>query len=266
MKFIYSKAFAAFAVCLIIVALFLFLQVKGFFGPIRSVFLAVPRPFIALGRGVAVPAKNLVVTIFTLKRIAQENSQLNARVIDLEQNTVLLNQYKLENDSLKKELGFLKNTSFQLQPCSVLAVDPQQLTATMVIACGQGQGLQEGQAVIAQGFLVGKLVAVGSSTSTVLLITHTKSSVDARISKNSVEALVRGSSGAGLILDLVPPDTQLQPGDLIVTAGISTIIPRNILIGEVGQVLSQQSDLFKRASIISPIRFQDLQFVFVVKQ
>ncbi len=265
MKFIYTKTFAALAGCLAVVAIFLFLQARGWLGPIKTLLLAAPRPFITLGRNIAVPIKNTVSTIFTLKQIARENAALTAKVMQLQQDTVLMNQYKLENEALRQELGFVHSTALTLEPCSVLAVDPQQLTATMVMDCGQDRGIQEGQAVIAQGHLVGKVVAVGRSSSTVVLITHTKSSVDVRLSKTSTEAIVRGSSGAGLVLDLVPPDTELAPGDLIVTAGINTLIPKNILVGEVGQVLSQPSDLFKRASVVSPVRFQNLQFVFVVK-
>ncbi len=265
MKFIYTKAFAIFTGCLIIVVIFLFLQARGLLDPIKLLLLRIPRPFITLGRNIASPVKNAVSTIYTLKHIAQENVALTAKVIALQQDTVLMNQYKLENEALRNELGFVHSTALQLESCSVLAIDPQQLTGTMVLDCGEDRGIAEGQAVISQGYLVGKVVAVGRSTSTILLIIHTKSSVDVRLSKTSTEAIVRGSSGAGLVLDLVPPDAPLASGDLVVTAGINSLIPKNILVGEVGQVLSQSSDLFKRASIVSPIRFQSLQFVFVVK-
>jgi cell shape-determining protein MreC len=52
----------------------------------------------------------------------------------------------------------------------------------------------------------------------------------------------------------------------VVTAGINPEIPKNILIGRVSQVLSSGNDLFKRAALVSPIDFNNLQFVFVVKQ
>lgn len=265
MRFIYTKTFAALVSCLVVVVIFLFLQARGLLGPIKSILLGAPRPLILLGRNIAVPIKNAVSTIFTLKQITRDNAALNAKVAQLQQDTVLMNQYKQDNEALRKELNFAHTTALNLEPCSVLAIDPQQLTATMVLDCGQDRGIQEGQAVISQGYLVGKVVAVGRSTSTIVLITHTKSSVDVRLSKTATEAIVRGSSGAGLVLDLVPPDTPLAPGDLVATAGINNLIPKNILVGEVGQVLSQPSDLFKRASVTSPIRFQNLQFVFVVK-
>jgi rod shape-determining protein MreC len=252
--------------CLVIVVIILFLQVRGLIGPIRTVFLLAPKPVIVGARSVARPVGDFFNTILTLRRITGENSELLAKVAQLEQDNVLLNEYRLENDALKNELGFVHKSPYHLQPCSVLAVDPQQLTATMVIDCGQGQGLQVGQAVISQNYLVGKVIAVGNSTSTVLLITHTRSSVDARVSKNATEAIVRGSSGAGLVLDQVPQDTDLQKGDLIVTAGINSLVPKNILIGAVGEILSKPSDLFKQSSVTSPINFQSLQFVFIVSR
>jgi len=51
-----------------------------------------------------------------------------------------------------------------------------------------------------------------------------------------------------------------------VSAGINSQIPKNILIGEVSDVLSTSNDLFKKAALTSPIDFNNLEFVFVVKE
>jgi rod shape-determining protein MreC len=143
---------------------------------------------------------------------------------------------------------------------------PAELSDAIVLACGSEEEVKEGQAVLSEGFLIGKVVFVGSHTSTALLITNAQSAIDARISKNGVEGVVKGSFGSGMILDLVTQTAELTPGDLVVTAGINNRIPKDILIGEVGQIISQPNDLFKKASITSPIRFRSVDFVFVVKQ
>jgi rod shape-determining protein MreC len=122
-----------------------------------------------------------------------------------------------------------------------------------------------GQAVVSQGHLVGKVILANESSSTVLLITNAQSSVDAKLSKSGVEGIVKGSFGSGLFFDLVSQNTEINPGDLIVTAGIDSRVPKNILIGEAGDLLSNNNDLFKKRSVTSPIAFHDLDFVFVVK-
>ncbi|MCL5775333.1 MAG: rod shape-determining protein MreC, partial [Patescibacteria group bacterium] len=134
-----------------------------------------------------------------------------------------------------------------------------------ILNCGSADGVQEGQAVISQGYLVGKITYAGKTTSNALLAVSSKFSTDARLSQTNATALAVGSFGSGLILDQLAQTQNLQKGWQVVTAGINQRIPKNLLIGEVGDMLSSGSDLFKRASVVSPIDFDNLEFVFVVK-
>jgi rod shape-determining protein MreC len=163
-------------------------------------------------------------------------------------------------------LGFVKNTPLSLSACTVLSENPFGQTDALVLNCGANDGVVMGQAVISQGYLVGKIIYAGANSSTALLVTDSNFSTDARISQTNTTALVRGSFGSGLILDQVQQTSDLQKGWLVVTAGISQQIPKNILIGQVSDILSSDNDLFKRATLLSPIDFDNLQFVFVVKE
>jgi cell shape-determining protein MreC len=89
--------------------------------------------------------------------------------------------------------------------------------------------------------------------------------VDASLSRQGISGLLKGSYGSGVILDLLPPDTQTTQGELVVTAGINPVIPKNILIGQVQEVISSPNDLFKKLTIQSPVNFHDLRYVFVVR-
>jgi rod shape-determining protein MreC len=184
----------------------------------------------------------------------------------LQQQVANLNQLRLENEGLKKELGFTQQAGVPLQPCTVLSIDPQELTDTLVLSCGAGTGIQVGQAVVSQGYLVGKILHVGQHTSTALLITNAQSAIDARVSKNNTEGVIKGSFGSGIILDLVSQNAELIKGELVVTAGINSRIARNLVIGEIGEVVSKPNDLFKKVSIVTPVRFHELSYVFVAKQ
>jgi rod shape-determining protein MreC len=265
-RFIYSKIFLAFAGCLVLVVVLLLLQTKGVLQPIEYALLQAPRPVTTAVKSVSEPIRGFFKTLFSIGTIVRENTSLRQRIIALEQQQTNLDKLQLENELLRKEFGFRQTSPYQLQPCTVLSIDPQELSDAIVLACGSEEEVKEGQAVLSEGFLIGKVVFVGSHTSTALLITNAQSAIDARISKNGVEGVVKGSFGSGMILDLVTQTAELTPGDLVVTAGINNRIPKDILIGEVGQIISQPNDLFKKASITSPIRFRSVDFVFVVKQ
>jgi rod shape-determining protein MreC len=266
MRFIYTKAFAIFAACVVGLAFLVFLQTRGWLDPIRTAFLNTPRPAVAVVNGVASPVKNFFTTIYQLNKINNENAQLRNQVILLQQQLVDENEQNLENQALRAELGFVKNTTLPLVSCGVLSENPLGQTDALVLNCGTRQGVDNGQAVISQGYLVGKIIYAGPDSSTALLITDSNFSTDARISQTNSTALVKGSFGSGLILDQVQQTSDLQKGWLVVTAGINAKIPKNILIGQVSDILSSSNDLFKRAALISPIDFDNLQFVFVVKQ
>jgi cell shape-determining protein MreC len=75
---------------------------------------------------------------------------------------------------------------------------------------------------------------------------------------------VKGSFGSGVVLDLIPQNSMINKNDLVVTAGISDKVPKNILIGSIGETISRQSDLFKKAALVTPVKFHDLEFVFAV--
>ena len=266
MRFIYTKTFAIFAACLVVVVILVFMQVKGWLDPVRTAVLEAPRPIVILVEDITLPLKNFFGTIYQLNKITKENYQLRSQVISLQQSLVQENEQSLENEALKKELGFVKSSQFSLAPCTVLSENAFSLDDALVLNCGTDDGVAAGSAVVSQGYLVGKIIYSGKNSSTVLLVTSSQFSTDAKISQNSATAIVSGSFGSGLILDQVPQAVSFQPGWLVVTAGINQQIPKNILIGQIGDTLSSGSDLFKRAALTSPIDFNNLDFVFVVKQ
>lgn len=265
MRFIYSKPFYIFVGLLVVILIGLVLQTRGWLQPIEYAFQQAPRPVVAIVKSVANPFRTFFGTLGSLRAVVHENGELHNKIATLQQQQAIFDKLKQENDLLKQELNFKKQADLQLESCNVLSIDPQELSDAMVLSCGSGQGIKEGQAVLSNGFLIGKIVYVGNYTSTALLISNAQSSIDAKISKNNTEGVVKGSFGSGMVFDLVSQNAEVNPGDLVVTAGINSRIPKDILIGEVGQVLSGQNDLFKKMSVTSPVRFRSVEYVFVVK-
>lgn len=265
MRFIYTKTFLIFAGVLVAVVIALFLQVNGWLGGIQYLFTQAPKPVANLVSTIFRPITTVTSTLSSLRGVVQENNNLKTELTDLRQKQVVLEQLKIENDLLKTELGFKNKSPYALQPCTVLSRDAQNTTDALILSCGSKDGVVAGQPVIGQGYLIAKLVYVGDYTSTAVLITNSQTSVDAKASKNNVEGVLKGSFGSGLIFDLVSQSADVAPGDLVVTAGIDPQIPKNILIGTIGQQLSGPNDLFKKLTLVSPIKAYQLDYVFVVK-
>ncbi len=265
MRFIYTKGFGVFFISLLIVTLMVFMQATGRLGKIKKALLYAPRPVVAIFKNVTLPVKKFFVTIYQLHKIAQENVILQNQVLKLQQDLAGLEQEKRENDTLRAELNFVKNTKQEVLTCNILSQNVFNFTDAITVDCGLEQGVAVGQAVVSRGYLIGKIINAEKGLSTALLLTSSKFLTDAKLSKTGVSGIVSGSFNSGLSIDQLPPDSMLEKGWLVVTAGINEKIPKNILIGEIGEIVSSSNDLFKKATIISPIDFNNLEVVSVLK-
>lgn len=265
MRFIYSRWFVIFFCSLVGVVILLFLQTRGLTEPVQRLILYAPKPLISSITFLAAPVRQFGSTITHLGRLSKQNIALEARLRSLEDQVVETNQLRRDNEVLRQELKFIQSTDAELVPCSVLSRDPEGLADTLVLSCNKKDGIAEGMAVIAAGRLAAKLVYVGQFSSTARLIIHDDSTVDARLSNNGGLGILRGSFRSGLILEQLSQNIEVKKGDLVVTAGINALIPKNIMIGEIGEIVSTPNDSFKRATIISPLEFKSLDYVFVEK-
>jgi rod shape-determining protein MreC len=265
MRFIYTKTFAIFFSCLVIISGLFFLQTKGYLDPVSSLFLQAPQPIIRVSRSIVNSTKSFFKTFYNLRSVLKENTELQQKVFLLEQNLVTFEQEKKENSVLRNELGFFRQAKNELIPCSVLTHNTLGVSDSIVINCGTNQGVEEGLAVVSQGYLVGKVIFVSKNSSTVLLATSSKFSADAKVVQTGLKSIVQGSFGSGLVLVQLPQNEKIEKGMLVATAGINEKIPKNILFGELGEITSLPTDLFKKMTIISPIDFNNIEFVFVAK-
>jgi len=242
MRFIYSKNFAVFAFLLVLAFIVTFSYHRGWLVSAQRAALNAPRPISFVLKKITRPFKIFFSNAYHLKKIASENSTLKEQIWKFQAQQVLLDQSLSENQQLKKELGFAKSSKLTLLPCAVIGRNPTGVIDTLIINCGTDSGAEVGRAVLSRGYLVGKIIYTASNFSTVHLISNSGFSVDARLSQTGRLAVVRGSFNSGLVLEQVSNDEPLSQGMLAVTAGVNEKIPKNLLIGEVGEIVSNQND------------------------
>ena len=265
MRFIYTKVFGVFFGILVLATLLVYFHYNCWLGVFQRFALQAPRPVSFLVRKTTSPIKSFFSNAYNLREIVRQNTKLSDQVRALQAKQVLFDQYEQENQSLRQELQFAKTSKLSLQLCGVMGRNPTGIIDTITINCGAKQGAEPGRAVISKGFLVGKITYAAEDLSTVQLITNASFSVDAKISQSGRLAIGRGSYDSGLVLDQISQDEPLERGMLVVTAGVNDKVVKNLLIGEVGKVISGPNDVFKKTTLISPVDFGDLEFVFLVK-
>ena len=146
----------------------------------------------------------------------------------------------IENVRLRELLDFKQRSVYRLTAASVIGYDPTNLSSVIIIDKGEREGISSGLAVITNDGLVGRIVEAGSKTSKVLLINDINSGVAALIQRSRQIGLVSGTLAEGLILQYLSIDSDVQISDLVVTSGLSGIYPKGILIGKVTRVREEE--------------------------
>lgn len=192
--------------------------------------------------------------------LQQENSILQDRLVDYD-------SMKQENERLKTQLRISEAApEIEMRSAAVIGRDPNDVFFGFSIGEGTLSGISEGDPVITSQGLVGIVTQAYATTSKVTCLLSEDLQVAAvSIDKQEsgvVSCNIRMASSGLLRMNYLPPDTKLEPGDMITTSGIGGMYPENIKIGQVQSVEKSETDV-SRYAVIEP--FQDISSVTEVQ-
>lgn len=256
------KLFVTLAVC----GLLLIFNPKGFFTPLRGIFLRGSYPFqktFYLLSGEIKGGADFLSSISELKdeneKLIRENNQLSSEIATLKDE-------KIENATLREQLELIPKKKFNLEASFVIGQDPQRFESWIMIDKGSSAGLKEGMPVIvSDGILVGKISEVYGNTAKVNLLTGSGSAINAVDIETEAKGIIRGEYGLGTIFDLVAQTDIINNDDTIATSGLGGDFPKGLLIGKVQEIRATQDKLFQQAVVMPRVKYSRLDVVFVVK-
>ena len=129
---------------------------------------------------------------------------------------------------------------------------------------GADDGVKVGQAVVSQGYLVGRVESVEKYSSQVLLIANANSLIPVTLQVSRGTGLLQGGL-TGLIVHSISADTQIQNDENVVTSDLGEEVPAAILVGRVLKIISSESEIFKKVAVSSPVEFNKLEIVFIIR-
>ena len=197
--------------------------------------------------------------------LRQRNSELEGEVAELQAQVIQLQQEVGQTQVLAALVDFIRvRPENEYAAAAVIGRDPSPFLHYVIINRGSNEGILRGMPVVTNQGLIGRVDAVIADAARVQLITDPASSVNVRLQNAETEASLVGSVTGDLILELIPQDINVQPGDLVLTSGLGGGYPPDLIIGQVVNVRSRDFDLFQQATVQPVVDFNRLEIVLVI--
>lgn len=258
----------ALAILVVASLTFVILDLRGGEGPMSSARSAISAVTGSLQKGASVvfsPVTSAGDWWSTWRNQAGQIEQLR------DENTELRTLVRQsENDRARaEELDALLRVAsvgrYRVVPAEVIAVGPAQDYAwTVTIDAGSLDGVERDMSVINGDGLVGRIIKVSATNSTVLLLVDASSSVGGRVATTEEIGIVSGTGRQdSLDFQLLDPLAELVIGDSLVTFGSRDGRPYvpGVPIGEVVDITGTAGQL-TRVATVRP--FADVSRVSVV--
>jgi rod shape-determining protein MreC len=223
------------------------------------------RPFAIVSAEMGTKLTSGLGNVSSIGNLQNENKELKSKLNDAIQEIAKLSEAQKENISLKNELGFKSGSSFSLQPAQVLSFDPNNVRDTILLDEGSNDGIKQGQVVLSEGFLVGKVTSVYPTTCKISIISDPLSAIPATISSSSTTGILKGRIGSGLILEQVPQSEKVSAGDVVVTSGLGGDYPKGLIIGKVDEIQKISGSIFQSITVRPMINLNELERVMIIK-
>ena len=183
-----------------------------------------------------------------------------------------------QNEQLARENAALRNQICSMDsaqtgdaihyvPAKVVQMTTDQLHNYLTINRGSKDGIQRGQGIRNEDGVVGIVRTVGRNYSVVLPIINTHTNLSCRFAKNDYLGTLQwdGKDNRFAQLADVAAHMVVNPGDTIITSGLSPVFPEGIPVGIVENSILKEGDSYYTIRVRLNTNFKRLKYVEVVQ-
>jgi rod shape-determining protein MreC len=196
--------------------------------------------------------------------VSEENQALQARLVELDSERGMLQEYKNENQRLRTLLDLGSVSQLKGVAAHVIGDEPSGWGHGVVINKGSSLGIGVGMAVVHPRGVVGQVVAVSPNFAHVLLLTDHSSGVDVMTQDERVRGIVEGVGAEDCELKYVSKQTPVRVGDAVITSGMDGVFPKGVLVGTVTKVAIETGTLLQNVEVKVAVDIDKLEEVLVV--
>jgi rod shape-determining protein MreC len=242
----------------------------GYMTPVRAFVQSALVPLQQALTTVAQDVNRQAEEVQSVEALRARNTELEQLTNQLMVENVRLREVERENELLRQLLNYThSNPQFSYQPTSVIGrsigYDPTNLLHFVYVDVGARDGIARNMPVVTERGLVGRVTAVGPNWAQVLMLIDPSSVVNAIIQNSRATGVVRGGNIDGtLLLDRIPQNEKVNPGDIVLTSGLGGNFPDKIVIGQVTEVTQRDQDMFQVARIRPTVDFGKLETMLII--
>jgi rod shape-determining protein MreC len=208
---------------------------------------------------------------FTPSNIVPQSSAINANAnagVSISANNDGNNNLATENEALKAQLAVLQSVAAELPTSShnyiramVYSRYPLNFKNELMVNAGMNDGVTVGAAVVFQGLMVGRIVAVEKSSATVQTVFDNNFKMPVRVGSGGYDGLLTG--GSYPFIASISKNAHIGANDIVYTAAPG--IPYALPIGEVQSTSTSADNLFEQAALVFPYDVNTIQTVLITQ-
>ena len=239
----------------IVFLLFIILLFKNFFS---RVITTIASPVFSITHNISNPFHSISTYFQSKTSLELENERLKKEQAEIRG---YLHAYRMiveENEALRRAFG-----RERAQPpifAVILAKPPQSPYDTLLLDVGEKEGVRVGAVVFSEEMIsVGSIIKVSDESSVVELYSTPNKKTVVRLEDGEVDMELVGRGGGNFEIEF-PRDAVIQEGSHAYLPGTSLQV-----IAQVGPIISDPRDPYKKVLLTSPVNINQLNRVFVSK-
>ncbi|MGH6956886.1 MAG: rod shape-determining protein MreC [Caulobacteraceae bacterium] len=162
-----------------------------------------------------------------------ENRRLRAELVQAQGWRDQLAASQFDNQRLRAVLGIRTDPPLPHVAATTIADSRGPFANTRLADAGSDKGVTEGNPVVSEHGLVGRVVGVTPRVSRILLLTDAESHTPVILVRTNGRAVLAGDGSGSPKLDYVRSAQPIREGDRVLTSGDGGVYPRGLPVGTV---------------------------------
>ena len=171
-----------------------------------------------------------------ISNVYKQNVQLKNENLDM---LMLKNQVRtleIENNLLAELLNYQTPPEAQYISARVVAEEGDGFSHSLIAYIGNNNNIKQGQAVLGQESLIGRIENVMGSYARIILLTDINSKIPVIVERSRVRAILSGDNTLSPKLLFTTRDADIMEGDLVSTSGVAGVLPAGLSIGYIRHI------------------------------